>query len=166
MTSLSAEELKKHRWEAKDKEGAFFVPHPYHPRGIAILDAVSLVQKKVGFTLFTGGSGRYTKYADRTNLRYCDLRELPRSDYLEWVASCKLLLQENAGEDTIRESLSLGTPVLLSTEVAKNMGIDEQKIIVNDITSADVISSRILDVLTLSTRNYMKLCERLLCFGE
>ena len=157
---LSVEQLKRYRWGAKDKEGVFFIPNPYHKQGIVILDAIHLAQKECDFTLFANGLKKYKEYADAINLRYFDLGVLPRGDYLEWLASSQLLLHVNASEDIIEESLALGTPVLISSLVAKNMGIDEGKIVVDDISSPSEISSRICDVCALGGKSYRKLCEK------
>jgi len=157
---LSVEQLKRYRWEAKDKEGVFFIPNPYHKQGIVMLDAVHLARKECGFTLFANGLKKYKEYADAINLRYLDLGVLPRDDYLEWLASSQLLLHVNASEDIIEESLALGTPVLISSLVAKNMGIDEEKLIVNDVSSATEISSLIRAILTSDGKSYGKLCEK------
>ena len=158
MTSLSAEELEKYQWEAKDKEEVFFISNFYHKQGIVMLDAVHLAQKECDFTLFANGLKKYKEYADAINLRYCDLGALPRDDYLEWLASFRLLV--NASEDTIAESLALGTPVLMSPVVAKNMGIDARELIVNDVSSAEEISSLISHVLALDGKSYRKLCDK------
>lgn len=156
---FSAEQLKRYRWKDKDKEGVFFIPNLYQKQGIVMLDAVHLAQKECDFTLFANGLKRYKEYADAMKLRYVDLGFLPRDDYLEWLASSQLLLHANASEDTIEESLALGTPVLISSLVAKNMGIDGGELIVNDISSAEGISSLISHVLNLGVKDYRGLCE-------
>ena len=154
---FSAEELKRYRWKAKDKEEVFFISNFYHKQGIVMLDAVHLAQKECDFTLFANGLKKYKEYADAINLRYCDLGALPRDDYLEWLASFRLLV--NASEDTIAESLALGTPVLMSPVVAQNMGVDEEKLVVKDISSVEEINSLISHVLALDGKSYRKLCE-------
>ena len=155
---FSVEQLKRYRWKAKDKEGVFFIPNLYQKQGIVMLDAVHLAQKECDFTLFANGLKRYKEYADAMKLRYVDLGFLPRDDYLEWLASSQLLLHVNASEDTIEESLALGTPVLISSSVAKNMGVDGGELVVNDISSAEEISLLISHVLALGVKEYKKLC--------
>ena len=160
---LSVEQLKRHRWKAKDKEGVFFIPTLYHKQGIVMLDAVHLAQKEWDFTLFASGLKKYKEYADAINVRYYDLGVLPRDDYLEWLASTKLSLSVSSSEDfayIAAESLAMGVPCIVSPVVAKNMGIAEEKLVVKDISSAEEISSRISRVLALGDESYRKLCEK------
>ena len=160
MPSLfSAEQLKRYRWGAKDKEGVFFISNPYHKQGIVMLDAVRLAQDEYNFTLFTNGLNQYKEHADAIDLGFVDFGDLPKEDYLDWVASCKLLLQVNASDYSITESLAVGTPVLMSPVVAERAGVCEEKLIMNSMISVDEISLRIRDVLTLDIKNYEKLCK-------
>ena len=163
MTSLSAGELKEYMWEAKDKEGVFFIPNPFYNQGIVLLDAVRLAQDEYNFMLFTNGLNKYREHADVIDLGCADFGDLPKEDYLDWVASCKLLLQVNASDYTITESLAVGTPVLMSPAVAERVGVCEEKLIMNSM-SVHEISLRIRDILTLDTKNYEKLCKTFLNF--
>lgn len=161
---LSVEQLKRHRWKAKDKEGVFFIPKPFYKQGIVMLDAVRLAQDEYNFTLFTNGLNQYKEHADAIDLGFVDFGDLPKGDYLDWVASCKLLLQVNASDYSITESLAAGTPVLMSPVVAERAGVCEEKLIMNTMASVDEISLHIRDVLTLDIKNYEKLCKTFLSF--
>ena len=163
-TPFSVEQLKKYRMKEKDKEGVnlFTIFHP-RKNVMVQLSAAKLAQEQHVFMLFTNGMPPvYQQFANSIGLNFYDWGFLPLSDYFSWLSSARVSLNVFLSEAfayTCAEALGLGVPVLMSPVVAKNMGIDGGKLVVNDISSAEEISSRIHAILQSDGKSYRKLCE-------
>ena len=161
---FSVERLKKYRMKEKDKEGVnlFTIFHP-RKNVLTQLAGATLAQEEYGFMLFTNGMpSMYQQFANSIGLNFYDWGFLPQTDYFSWLSSARLSLNVFLSEAfayTCAEALSFGVPVLMSPVVAKNMGMDEGELIVNDISSAEEISSLISHVLSLGGESYGELCE-------
>ena len=163
-TPFSVEQLKKYRMKDKDKEGVnlFTIFHP-RKNVLAQLAGAKLAQEEYGFMLFTNGMpSMYQQFANSIGLNFYDWGFLPQKDYFSWLSSARLSLNVFLSESfayTCAEALALGVPVVMSPVVAKNMGIDGGELTVNDISSAEEISSRIHAILQSDGKSYRKLCE-------
>ena len=161
---FSAEKLKKYRMKEKDKEGVnlFTIFHP-RKNVLTQLAGAKLAQEENGFMLFTNGMpSMYRQFANSISLNFYDWGFLPQTDYFSWLSSARLSLNVFLSEAfayTCAEALALGVPVVMSPVVAKNMGIDGGELTVNDISSAEEISSRIHAILQSDGKSYRKLCE-------
>ena len=159
---FSSERLES--YQKSDKEGVYFftVFSNKQQNVLTQLGAAYLAQRETDFTLFVNGlTAQQKEFVDTMGLRYMDLHFLPSGDYFEWLSSAGLILQVSVSSSfsyIAAEALSLGVPVLMSPVVAKNMGVDEEKLIVKDISSAEEISSLISRVLALGVKEYKKLC--------
>ena len=162
-TPFSVDRLKKYRMKDKDKEGVnlFTIFHP-RKNVLAQLAGATLAQEEYGFMLFTNGmTSMYQQFANSIGLNFYDWGFLPQTDYFSWLSSARLSLNVFLSEAfayTCAEALALGVPVVMSPVVAKNMGIDEGKLVVKDISSAEEISSLISHVLSLDGESYRELC--------
>ena len=162
-TPFSVDRLKKYRMKDKDKEGVnlFTIFHP-RKNVLAQLAGATLAQEQYGFMLFTNGMpSTYQQFANSIGLNFYDWGFLPQTDYFSWLSSARLSLNVFLSEAfayTCAEALALGVPVVMSPVVAKNMGIDEGKLVVKDISSAEEISSLISHVLSLDGESYRELC--------
>jgi hypothetical protein len=160
---FSVERLKEYRMKDKDKEGVnlFTIFHP-RKNVLTQLAGATLAQEENAFMLFTNGMpSMYQQFANSIGLNFYDWGFLPQTDYFSWLASSRLLLQTTLSESfcyVAAESLGLGVPVLMSPVVAKNMGIDGGKNVVDDISSAEEIRSLISHVLSLDGESYRELC--------
>ena len=163
-TPFSVERLKGYRMKEKDKEGVnlFTIFHP-RKNVMVQLAGAKLAQEEHAFMLFTNGMPpMYQQFANSIGLNFYDWGFLPQTDYFSWLASSRLLLQATLSESfcyVAAEALGLGVPVLMSPVVAKNMGVDEEKLIVKGISSVEEINSLISHVLALDGKSYRKLCE-------
>ncbi|MCK4860180.1 MAG: glycosyltransferase [Candidatus Omnitrophica bacterium] len=163
---FSLERLKRYRKKGRDKEGVCFftVFHNKQKNVLTQLGGVLLAQKETDFfTFFVNGlTEQQKKFVDMIGLQYTDLHFLPLVEYFECISSARLLLQVSVSEAfsyIAAESLALGTPVLSSPIVARNMGLEEQKLIVNDISNANEISSLISQILEMGDKEYDTLCR-------
>ena len=160
---FSVERLKEYRMEEGDKEGVSLFTI-FHPRKNVLtqLAGAKLAQEQHAFMLFTNGMpSMYQQFANSVGLNFYDWGFLPQTDYFSWLSSARLSLNVFLSEAfayTAAESLAVGVPCMLSPVVAKNMGIDGGKLIVNDISSAEEISLLISHVLALGVKEYKKLC--------
>lgn len=158
--------LKQYRKKAIDKEGVFFFTvFSNKQKNIAVqLAAAKLAQKECPFVLYVNGlTPEFTAFADTISLRYIDLKHLPNDDYFEWLSSARLMLGVAASEAfsyISAETLGLGIPILMSPVVAHNMGVDDERLIINDISSENEIKYCIVNMLLADTDDYTPLCHR------
>jgi len=157
--------LKRYRKKAIDKEGVFFFSvFSNKQKNIAVqLAAAKLAQKEHPFILYVNGlTPEFTAFADTIHLRYIDLKHLPSDDYFEWLSSARLMLGVAASEAfsyVAAETLSLGVPLLMSPVVANNMGVDDEQLIINDISSVNELKYCIRIMLFADTAEYARLCH-------
>ena len=157
--------LKQYRKKAIDKEGVFFFTvfsNKQKNRAVQ-LAAAKLAQKECPFVLYVNGlTPEFTAFADAIHLRYVDLKHLPSDDYFEWLSSARLMLGVAVSEAfayTCAESCGLGVPSLMSPVVARNMGVDDERLIISDISSANEIKDSIVNMLLADPDDYTHLCR-------
>ena len=157
--------LNRYRKKAVDKEGVFFFTvFSNKQKNIAVqLSAAKLAQERHPFTLFVNGlTPEQTDFVDTIGLKYCDLHYLPTSDYYEWLSMSKLCLQASVSEAfsyIAAEILSLSVPLLMSPVVAHNMGVGDERLIINDISSVDEIKEGISNILCDDKNQYKNMCH-------
>ena len=163
---FSPERLKRYRKRGRDKEGVCFftVFHNKQKNVLTQLGGVLIAQKEADFfTFFVNGlTEQQKKFVDMIGLQYTDLGYLPQRDYFDCISSARLLLQVSVSEAfdyVCAEALALSTPTIVSPVVAKNMGYNEGKTTINDISSATEIASRITQILSMEDKGYDKLCR-------
>jgi glycosyltransferase involved in cell wall biosynthesis len=156
---------KRYRKKATDKEGVFFFSvFSNKQKNIAVqLAAAKIAQKECPFILYVNGlTPEFTNFADTIRLRYVDLKHLPSDDYFEWLSSARLMLGVAASEAfsyVAAETLGLGVPILMSPVVANNMGVSDERLIINDISSVNGIKYCIANMLLADTDDYTHLCH-------
>jgi glycosyltransferase involved in cell wall biosynthesis len=157
--------LKRYRKKATDKEGVFFFSvFSNKQKNIAVqLAAAKIAQKECPFILYVNGlTPEFTNFADTIRLRYADLKHLPSDDYFEWLSSARLMLGVAASEAfsyVAAETLGLGVPILMSPVVARNMGFDDKRLIITDISSVNTIATSILNIMFENKTDYTHLCH-------
>jgi hypothetical protein len=151
--------------KAREERGdvSFFtVFHNKQKNVLTQLAGAKRAQLNSPFTLYVNGlTSDQTAFVDTIKLKYCDLHYLPLSDYYEWLSMSKLCLQTSVSEAfsyIAAEILSLSVPLLMSPVVARNMGVTDRQLIINDISSVEEIKEGILNVLTADEKVYKTMC--------
>ena len=127
------------------------------------LAAVKAAQRETPFTLYVNGlTPEQTSFANMIGLKRCELHHLPKGDYFEWASLSKLGMQVSVSEAfdyVAAEFLNLEVPVLMSPVVARNMGIADERLIINDISSVGEIEEGILNILGADEKGYKTMCD-------
>jgi len=149
--------------EERDGVSFFSIFHNKQKNVLTQLSGAKQAQKESPFTLYVNGlTPEQTAFVKTIGLTYCDLHFMPKEDYFEWVSLSKMGMQVSVSEafDYIAaEFMGLSVPVLMSHVVARNMGVIDEKLIINDISSVDEIEQGILNVLYADDDEYMLMCR-------
>ena len=140
----------------------FSVFHNKQKNVLTQLSGAKRAQVEHPFTLYVNGlTPDQTAFVDMIGLKYCDLHYLPSSDYYEWLSMSKLCLQASVSEAfsyIAAEILSLSVPLLMSEVVARNMGVEDERLIITDISSVDEIKEGISNILCADEKPYNNMC--------
>jgi len=149
--------------EERDGVSFFSIFHNKQKNVLTQLSAANLAQKECPFTLYVNGlTPEQTAFVKMIWLNCCDLNFMPQEDYFEWISLAKMGMQVSVSEafDYIAaEFMGLSVPVLMSHVVAHNMGVTDEKLIINDISSVDEIKNGILNVLYADDDEYKLMCR-------
>lgn len=162
---FNADALSGYRKEVGDREDVSFfsIFHNKQKNPLVQLASAKQAQKEKTFTLYVNGlTPEQTAFVNMIKLKYCDLHFMPQKDYFEWLSLSKLGMQVSTSEAfsyISAEILDLAVPLLMSPVVANNMGITDERLIINDISSVEEIKNGISNVLGAEKDEYMHMCR-------